>query len=107
MVIKINPLPTRPPYIYSVSSVLSFSRQGPHVSSPKFQRGSGVHTTSYSVGTGGGEGASSPRTEQPGREVNHSLPSSVEVRICGVIHPFFHMRYDVHRVSFVLLLDLC
>ncbi|PNF35230.1 hypothetical protein B7P43_G06877 [Cryptotermes secundus] len=39
------------------------------------QTGSGVHPTSYPMGTGG-----SPGVEQQGREADHSPPSSAEVK---------------------------
>jgi hypothetical protein len=40
------------------------------------QPGSGVHPTSYTVGTG----CSFPRVKLPGREADYSLPSSAEVK---------------------------
>jgi hypothetical protein len=40
-----------------------------------FQTGSGVHPTSYTMGTGG----SFPRVKRPEREADHSPPASVEV----------------------------
>jgi hypothetical protein len=40
------------------------------------QTGSGVHPTSYPMGTVG----SSPGVKRPGSEVDHSLPTSAEVK---------------------------
>jgi hypothetical protein len=40
------------------------------------QTGSGVHTTSYPMGTGG----FSPRVKRPGREADHSPSASAEVK---------------------------
>jgi hypothetical protein len=50
------------------------------------QTGSGVHPTSYPMGTGG----SSPGVKRPGREADHSPPASAEVQkmwICTSIPP--------------------
>jgi hypothetical protein len=44
----------------------------PHV----IQTGSGVHLTSYPMGTG----ALSPQLKRPGLEADHSLPTSAEVK---------------------------
>jgi hypothetical protein len=41
------------------------------------QTGSGVHPTSYSMGTGG---AISPGVKRPGREADHSPPANAEVK---------------------------
>jgi hypothetical protein len=41
-------------------------------SSPCVQTGSGAHTASYPMGTGG--------RERPGRDADHSPPSSAEVK---------------------------
>jgi hypothetical protein len=41
------------------------------------QTGSGVHPTSYKMGTTGG---SSPGVKRQGREANHSPPTSAEVK---------------------------
>jgi hypothetical protein len=40
------------------------------------QTGSGVHLSSYQMGTGG----SSPGIKRPGREADHSPPASAEVK---------------------------
>jgi hypothetical protein len=40
------------------------------------QTGSGVHPTSYTAGTGG----SFPGVKRPGREADHSPPTSAEVK---------------------------
>jgi hypothetical protein len=40
------------------------------------QIGSEVHPTSYTIGNGG----SLPGVKRPGRETDHSLPTSVEVK---------------------------
>jgi hypothetical protein len=40
------------------------------------QTGSGVHPTSYKIGTGG----SFPGVKRQGREANHSPPTSAEVK---------------------------
>jgi hypothetical protein len=44
------------------------------------QTGSGVHPTSYPMGTGG----SSPAIKWPGREADHSSPASTEVKIMWI-----------------------
>jgi hypothetical protein len=44
------------------------------------QTGSGVHPTSYTMGTGG----LSLGVKRPGCEANHSLPTSVEVKIMWI-----------------------
>jgi hypothetical protein len=44
----------------------------------KVQNGSGDHPASYPVGTGGG--VSFFRVKRPGREADHSPPSSAEVK---------------------------
>jgi hypothetical protein len=51
-----------------------------------FQTGSGVHTASYPMSTGG----SSPEVKQPGRETDYSPPTSARSRKCGSIHPLPH-----------------
>jgi hypothetical protein len=48
---------------------------------------SGVHTTSYSMGTVD----TFPGEMGPGREIDHSLPSSVEVKNVGAMPPLPHM----------------
>jgi hypothetical protein len=51
------------------------------------QTGSGVHPTSYKMGTGG----SYPGVKRQGREADHSPPTSAEVKkMCGSIHPLPH-----------------
>jgi hypothetical protein len=45
--------------------------------------GSGAHPASYSMGTRG----FFPRIKRPGREADHSLPSSAEVKECVELHP--------------------
>jgi hypothetical protein len=53
------------------------SRYGPEFSLLQVvQTGSGVHPTSYPMGTGG----SFPGVKRPGREADHSPPSSAEVK---------------------------
>jgi hypothetical protein len=42
------------------------------------QTGSGVHPTSYTMGTGG----SFPEVKGPGRVADHSPPTSAEVKKC-------------------------
>jgi hypothetical protein len=42
------------------------------------QNGSGAHPASYPIGTGG----SFPGGKRPGREADHSSPSSAEVKEC-------------------------
>jgi hypothetical protein len=57
--------------------------------SPIVQTGSGVHPTSYMMGTGG----SFPGVKRPGREAGHSPPSNAEVKkmwIYTSIHPRLH-----------------
>jgi hypothetical protein len=48
------------------------------------QTGSGAHTASYPMGTGG---ALSSGVKRPGHEADHSLPSNVEVKNGGAIPP--------------------
>jgi hypothetical protein len=50
------------------------------------QTGSGVHPTSYTMGTG----SSFPGVKRPGREVEHSPPTMPRSRKCGSIHPLPH-----------------
>jgi hypothetical protein len=50
------------------------------------QTGSGVHPTSYPMGTG----VSFPGIKRPGREVDHLAPVSAEVRNGGSVHPVPH-----------------
>jgi hypothetical protein len=50
------------------------------------QTRSGAHQASYPVSTG----ALSPEEERPGREVDHSPPSSVEIKNDGAIPPLPH-----------------
>jgi hypothetical protein len=45
-------------------------------SPPIVQTGSGAHPASYTMGTGG----SFPGIKRPGREVDHSTPTSAEVK---------------------------
>jgi hypothetical protein len=47
------------------------------------ETGSEIHQVSYSMGTGG----SSPGIERPGREADHSLPPTTEVKKAGAIPP--------------------
>jgi hypothetical protein len=71
------------------------------------QAGSGAHPASYSVGTGGG--AISPEVKRPGREADHSSPSSAEVKNGGAIPPGANLPYfslgakTVHILSHVRL----
>jgi hypothetical protein len=44
------------------------------------QTGSGGHPASYPVATGGGGGGISPGVKRPGREADHSPPTSAEVK---------------------------
>jgi hypothetical protein len=60
-------------YLFEASPVYKISLL--HV----VQRGSGVHPTSYTMGTGG----SFPGVKRPGREADHSPPTSAEVRKMG------------------------
>jgi hypothetical protein len=54
--------------------------------SKNFQIGSGVHPASYSMGTG----AVFWGVKRPGREVNHSPPSSADVKSGAIPVPFSH-----------------
>jgi hypothetical protein len=49
--------------------------------------GSGAYPGSYPMGTEG----SLPRVKRPGREADHSLPSSAEVKNGGATPPLPHM----------------
>jgi hypothetical protein len=44
------------------------------------QTGSGVHRSSYSMGTGTGTGGSFPGVKRPGHEDDHSYPAIAEVK---------------------------
>jgi hypothetical protein len=50
------------------------------------QTGSGVHPTSYLMGTR----VISPGVKRPGREADHSPLASAKVKKCGSIHPLPH-----------------
>jgi hypothetical protein len=51
------------------------------------QTGSGVHPTSYTMGTGGGL---SSGVKRPEREADHHLKLVTRSRKCGSIHPLLH-----------------
>jgi hypothetical protein len=61
----------------------------------RVQNGSGAHPASYTMGTG----AISLRVKRPGREADHSPPSSAEVKECVElrIHSPIRLRLFKHR----------
>jgi hypothetical protein len=59
------------------------SRQGQEFSLHVIHTGSGVHPTSYSMGTG----ALSLAVKRPGRETDNSPPASVEVKKIWIYTP--------------------
>jgi hypothetical protein len=54
------------------------------------QTGSGVHPTSYSMGTGGGGGLY-PGVKRTGREADHLTPASAEVKTYTSNPPYVFM----------------
>ena len=69
------------------------------------QTGSVTHPASYSVGTGG---ALYPVANRPGREADHLLLLSAEVKKCGEVYlhspPPISLR-NVHRDALTVFLD--
>jgi hypothetical protein len=55
------------------------------------QTGSGAHPTSYPMDTG----ALPSRIKQPGREADHSPPTSAEVKKTWVVHPLLLLLHGV------------
>jgi hypothetical protein len=58
------------------SSIVRFPQGAENFSLHRLQNGSGAHPASYPKGTRG----SFPRVKWSGREADHSLPSSAEVK---------------------------
>jgi hypothetical protein len=58
----------------------------------RLQNGSGAHPVSYTMGTRG----SFPGVKRPGREADHSPPSSAEVKEC--VELYLHSPIRLHGV---------
>jgi hypothetical protein len=61
----------------------------------RVQNGSGAHPASYPVGSRG----SFPEEKLPGREADHSPPSSAEVREC--VELYLHSPIRLHGVVLI------